>query len=329
MRLFITGAGGFVGRHVAGVASDRGHAVMGLVRSSRSAATLRHAAPGAEPIVGDLRRPEGWCEALRSAEAVIHLAATKAGSVYDQFPGTVIATERLLAEMKAAGVRRLVHVSTFSVYDYEAPASEEVLAEDAPLAPRPLGLSSYTQTKLQQERLVREAAAAGLATTIIRPGAVWGADDLWDAGLGHVLGPLWLAVGDGVTRKFTYVENCAEAIVLAAERDAAIGQTLNIVDDDIPTQREYAQMLKRHGVGVPTGLRVPFRLLRAWVRALDRVNVRAFEGRARLPSMLNPTSLDARFKHLVYPNTRAKAVLDWVPRYGVEEGLKRTMAQRT
>jgi nucleoside-diphosphate-sugar epimerase len=329
VRLFITGAAGFVGSHVTRVASDRGHAVVGLVRSPRSAATLRRAAPGAEPIVGDLRRPEGWRNALKSADAVIHLAATKAGDVYDQFPGTVIATERLLAEMKRASVRRLVHISTFSVYDYAGPASEQVLAEDAPLVQRPLGLTAYTQTKLQQERLVREAAAAGLAATIIRPGAVWGGNELWDAGLGHVLGPLWLAVGDGVTRKFTYVENCAEAIVLAAERDEAIGQTLNIVDDDIPTQREYARMLKQHGIGAPTGLRVPLGFLRALVRALDRVNAKAFAGRARVPDMLNPISLDARFKRLVYPNTRAKAVLDWAPRYGVEEGLKRAIARRT
>lgn len=328
MRLFITGAGGFVGSHVARIASDRGHAVVGLVRSNSSAATLRRAAPDAEPILGDLRRPGGWFEALERTDAVIHLVATKAGNVYDQFPGTVIATERLLAEMKRAGVRRLVHISTFSVYDYEAPVSEQVLAEDAPLAQRPLGLTAYTQTKLQQERLVREAAAAGLAVTIIRPGAVWGGGELWDAGLGHVLGPLWLAVGDGVTRKFTYVENCAEAIVLAAERDEAIGQTLNIVDDDAPTQREYARMLKQHGIGVPTGLRVPFAFLRAWVGVLDRVNAKRFAGRARVPDILNPTSLDARFKRLVYPNTRAKAVLGWNPRYGLEEGLERALAQR-
>jgi 2-alkyl-3-oxoalkanoate reductase len=329
VRLFVTGSGGFVGTHVARVASSRGHTVLGLVRSPRSAAALRHAVPAAEPIVGDLRRAEPWCDALKSADAVIPLAATKAGNVYEQFPGTVIATERLLAEMKRASVRRLVHVSTFSVYDYEAPASEQVLSEDAPLAQRPLALTAYTQTKLQQERLVRDAAAAGLATTIIRPGAIWGGDELWDAGLGLVLGPLGLAVGDGVTRKFTYVENCAEAIVLAAERDEAIGQTLNIVDDEIPTQREYARLLKQYGVGVPTSLRVPFVLLRALVRALDRVNTKAFAGRARVPDMLNPTSLDARFKRLVYPNNRAKAVLDWTPRYGVEDGLKRAIAQRT
>lgn len=329
MRLFITGAGGFVGRHVAHVAFDRGHAVAGLVRSPRSAAALRRAAPGAEPTFGDLRQPEGWREGLGSADVVIHLAATKAGTVYDQFPGTVIATERLLAEMKRAGVRRLVHVSTLSVYDYEASASEQVLAEDAPLAQGPLGLSAYTLTKLQQERLVREAAASGLAATIIRPGAVWGGDELWDGGLGKVLGPLWLAVGDGVTRKFTYVENCAEAIVLAAERDEAIGQTLNIVDDDVPTQREYAQMLKQHGIAVPAGVRVPLGVLRALVRTLDRVNAKAFAGRARVPDMLNPISLDARFKRLIYPNTRAKEVLDWAPRYGLEEGLERAMATRT
>jgi 2-alkyl-3-oxoalkanoate reductase len=324
MRLFITGAAGFVGSHVARIASEREHAVAGLVRSPRSGASLQQAVPDVELVLGDLRRPEEWRVALAAADAVIHLAAAKAGDLYERFPGTVVATERLLAEMERAGVRRLVHVSTFAIYDYERPAAGEVLTEDSPLTQEPLRRDAYAQTKLYQERLVREATSAGLATTVIRPGAVWGGPELWDGGLGQILGPLWLAVGSGVTRKFTYVENCAEAIVLAAERDEAIGETLNIVDDQSPTQRQWVRLLRQHGVAVPAAVPVPFSVLRAVVRALDRVNAIAFEGRARVPDMLNLTSLDARFKPLVYPNARAKTVLGWRPRYGIEDALRRT-----
>jgi nucleoside-diphosphate-sugar epimerase len=276
-------------------------------------------------VRGDLRHPESWRDAILDTDAVIHLAASKAGNIYQQFPGTVVATERLLAEIKRADVRRLVHVSTFSVYDYTGPTGR-ALDENSPLARAPLSRDAYTQTKLQQERLVREAASRGLAVTIIRPGAIWGRGELWDGGLGQVLGPLWLAVGNGVTKKFTYVENCAEAILLAAERDEAIGKALNIVEDKTPTQRQYARTLRSNGVSTPRALPLPFWILREFVRALDRVNAAAFQGRARLPSMLTPASLDARFKPLTYPNDRAKAVLGWEPRYGVEEGLRRALA---
>jgi nucleoside-diphosphate-sugar epimerase len=86
------------------------------------------------------------------------------------------------------------------------------------------------------------------------------------------------------------------------------------------------RMLRQHGVEVPLGVRLPFGVVRTMVGALGRVNARAFDGGARLPSMLNPASLDARFKPLIYPNARAKAVLGWTPRYGVEEAARRAVS---
>ena len=82
---------------------------------------------GVATVVGDLRQDGPWGAALATCDAVIHLAAST-GDFYDQMASTVLGTERLLAAMIDNGVKRLVHISTFSLYDYRAiPAKVSVI----------------------------------------------------------------------------------------------------------------------------------------------------------------------------------------------------------
>jgi nucleoside-diphosphate-sugar epimerase len=326
MRLFVTGANGFLGTAVVDAALARGHEVTALVRSAAAGERLARGRAGVTVACGDLRDPAAWRDALAGVEAVVHLAATKSGDFYQQFQGTVIGTESLLAAVQAAGVDRLVHVSSLAVYDFGARRAGARFDETVPVEPEPLLRDAYTQTKLYQEQLVRAAAASGLRWTIVRPGAVWGAADLWTGALGQVVGPLWVALGDGVTSRFTYVESCAEAIVLAAEREQAVGETLNVIDDDLPTQRAYATALRRHGVDLPGALPVPFAAMRLLARLAQAVNRALFGGQARFPGMLVPRTLDAYFKPFRHDNGRAKAVLGWTPRHGFDAALERALA---
>ena len=182
---------------------------------------------------------------MRGCVAVLHLGATKAGDLYAQFGGTVVATENLLAAMAQADVRHLVAVSSFAVYDYLHRRSWSVLDETSPLDGAMVDRDEYAQTKLIQERLVRETAAKnGWAWTVIRPGMIYGRDNLFNARVGMAGGQTWLRTGAWAPIPLTYVEHCAEAIVLAAETPAADGQILNIVDDHPPTQRRYAKLLQ-------------------------------------------------------------------------------------
>ena len=317
MKLFITGAGGFVGRAVVKEARSRGHEVVAMVRSQKSAERL----DGAMTVVGDLRRPGPWVDALASCDAVIHLAAST-GDFYDQLASTVLGTERLLAAMRDNGVKRLVHISTFSLYDYRAIPVNGRLDETSPLELRPEDRDDYTQTKLLQEQLVREFGASSGEVVIIRPGAIYGPDKLWEAGLAvRLFGQTWAAIAPRGRQKLTYVTNCAQAIVLAAERDEAIGQTLNIVDDDLPTQRQYAAALARHGFEVPRAVPVPYRFVAVGATVIDRMNRRFFAGKARLPGFIVPAKLDARFKPFEYSNERAKRVLGWRPGKTLDEAL--------
>ncbi len=165
--------------------------------------------------------------------------------------------------------------------------------------------------KLVQDRLVR---AFDGDVTIIRPGLVYGPGDFWNAGRAMRLGGrYWLAIGPEATMKLTNVDNCAEAIALAAETPAAIGRTLNIVDDDLPTQREYELLLRRAGLDHDRSIPVPFCVAACAASLLHSINVRFFGGHAKLPGVAVPAKQAARFKPLRYQHDEATRVLGWQP----------------
>src|SRR4051794_2384572 len=180
MKLLITGASGFLGKHVVAEALRRGHAVRAVVRPGTDAAGL---GGDVELARVDLRSRKGLVDAVTGVDAVIHLAAAKSGDVYGQYAGTVIATENLLWAIEQAGTRpQFVHISSFSVYDFEKPIAWTTLDEDSPVERDAMERDGYAHTKLVQERLVRAAAERNKwPLVVIRPGMIYGRDNLWNA----------------------------------------------------------------------------------------------------------------------------------------------------
>ena len=212
MKLLLTGATGFLGLHVAAEASRRGDSVRAVVRPAADPRRLfRHAGAGLELTRVDLRSREGLISAIRGVDVVVHLAADKFGDFYTQFAANVVATENLLEAMAKADVRRLVAVSTGSVYDLLHARARSELDEAALLERNPDRRDAYTHTKLLQEQLVREYADRGrLELTVLRPGVIFGAGNLWNAWLGAQLSPqVWIRMGARALVPMTYVENCA------------------------------------------------------------------------------------------------------------------------
>ncbi|MER3433372.1 MAG: epimerase [Leptolyngbya sp. ERB_1_1] len=327
MKLLVTGASGFLGQYVVAEALRRGHQVRAIVRPMTKVDRISwHDHPNLEFARLDLRRKEGLLEALQGVDAVIHLAAAKSGDFYTQFAGTVLATENLLDVMKAANVLRLIAISTFSVYDFWNLPIGSLLDEDSPIEKKPLERDEYAQTKLIQESLVREFEQENNApVTIIRPGMIYGRDYLWNPCLGAELtDTLWLRIGARAQMPLNYVENCAEAIVLAAEKESAIGQTINLVDDNLPTQREFAKKLFARPNDFPRIVPLNWTFMRALTWVLWFYNQKVLKGQAKFPGIFVPAKLHARFKPLVYQNNRAKQVLQWTPRYSLDEAFDRS-----
>lgn len=327
VRLLVTGAGGFLGRYVVAEALRRGHDVQAMIRPAADASRLPwRDHPQVQLVRADLRARQGLVEAVSGADAVIHLAASVGADVYTQLTGTVVTTENLLNAMREAGANRLIAISSFSVYGYLHKASHSLLDETSPLEECLEERDDYCLAKVLQERLVRKyAEREGWALTVVRPGAIYGKDHVWTACLGAEAGErLWIRIGAWAKVPLTYVENCAEAIVLCAENVAATGETFNVVDNDLPSHRRYIQLLQRRLSPRPKVLPISWTAMRALCRMAWVANSLFFKGEGKLPSILVPARVHARCKPLEYTNAHLRKSLGWTPRYGLAEGLDRS-----
>jgi nucleoside-diphosphate-sugar epimerase len=337
VNLYVTGATGFVGRYLVAAALAAGHHVRAIVRPS-STTSLPNPSDGKagtgtlQTVRADLRSPAGLAESLHGADAVIHLAAAKAGDFHTQFAGTVTATENLVEAMTEAGIRQLVGVSTFSVYDYRAFRSGDLVTESSPIDTDPSRRDEYARTKLLQEELYRRFASAGpTKVVIVRPGMVYGRDNLWHALLGAELGPRFLRIGRKARLPLCYVENCADALVLAAEKlhedpSPVAGETINLIDDDLPTQQRYAEQVAAV-IDTPPTVSLPWPVVRLGAEVLQRGNDLLVDGKAKFPGVAVPDRLYARFKPLRYTNAKAKRLLGWSPRFDAATAITRSAGE--
>lgn len=329
MKLLVTGAGGFLGRYVVASAVQRGHKVRAMVRpASRDIAESWQGHPQVEIVCGDLRSPYGTAELLEGVDGVIHLAASKAGDLYEQFGGTVIATENLLDAMREAGIGRLVVTSSFSVYEYLKRWAWSTLDEASPLAADPFVRDEYCQTKLVQEQIILERAEAhDWRCVVLRPGVIYGRDNLWTARLGiQVNERWWIRTGTFALLPLTYVENCAEATVLAAEYNGPQRKlVLNVVDNETPSQRAYLNELRDRMTPRPRIVPIPWTVMRLLARLAWLINRVCFKGTAKVPGLFVPSRLHARCKPLQYTNKKIVSLLGWKPRYSWQDGIHRSL----
>lgn len=319
MRVFVTGAGGFLGRAVVGAAAAAGHEVLAMVRPASLSRDISLPA-GATAVAGDLRQPGAWTKALAMADAIVHCAAAF-GDLASQLSGTVLATENLL-NAAPESLKRIVHVSTFSVYDFDAPRGLGQLDEDTPLEAAPLRRDSYTQTKLLQERLVRDHAARLRAElVVVRPGAIYGPGKDWDWGRGLRIGPFDAIFAPFSRMRLIHVDNCADAIVAALTAPAHEPLTVNLVDPEQPSHWRFHRLARRNGAKTGLPLPIPYvavLALGAAARLADRL---FFGGRARLPELLDPARQRVRWRPLRYSSARARAMLNWRPRVALGQGI--------
>ena len=119
MKVLVTGANGFLGRHVVDALLARGVEVRAMVRPAARVEQFGWSSK-VEIFRADLRTSRDLKRAFDGVDALIHLAAVVSGGEDAQFAGTVVGTERLLDAMAASACRRIVLCSSFSVYDYSS-----------------------------------------------------------------------------------------------------------------------------------------------------------------------------------------------------------------
>lgn len=247
MRIFVTGASGFIGGAFAGTVRGR-HEVVALSRSVASDAKI--AALGARPVRGALGAV--GAEHLEGCEAVVHCAAfvEQFGPREAFWQANVEGTQQLLDAAKAAGVARFLHVGTESACFHGQDMVD--IDETYPLVTTSPYL--YSETKAEAERRVLRANAPGFVTMSIRPRLVWGPGD-------QTILPImlemvragrfaWMDGGDKRTST-THVANLVHALELGLTRGTG-GQAYFVSDGEETTLRQFlTALLRTQGVAAP------------------------------------------------------------------------------
>jgi UDP-glucose 4-epimerase len=323
VKALVTGAGGFLGRHVVARLIERGHEVRALARRGPAPREWRS---GIDLVEADLRVGD-LAPLFAGVDVVVHLAAAVAGDEDAQFASTVVGTERLLEAMARSTATRLVLVSSLVVYDWSLARGR--MDEATPLASDVYGMGAYDIAKHWQERVAaRMAERHGWRLTVLRPGFIWGRGREVIAGMGRIVGRFHVMIGPATRLPLTYVENCAHCIVTAAESPAAIGHAFNVVDGDEVRVWRYARAHARGSGRGGLPLPVPYVVGLGLARAAAAVSSRLFGPRGRLPSLLTPRRFQAQFKPLRFSNRKLGEVLGWRPPLPFEECLERTYGGR-
>jgi nucleoside-diphosphate-sugar epimerase len=196
------------------------------------------------------------------------------------------------------------------------------LDESCPIEEHPeLRGEAYCFAKVKQEQVVTEYGKNhGIPYVLVRPGSVYGASK------GEITGRVgigtfgsYLHLGGSNTIPFTYVDNCAEAIVLAGLVKGVDGEVFNVVDDDLPSSRQFLRLYKRNA-GHFKSIYVPHVVSYALCYLWEKYS-KWSEG--QLPPIFNRKRWHAEWKRTRYSNEKLKAGLGWKPRVPTPEGLRR------
>ena len=176
MRIFLTGATGFVGHHVARSLADQGAELRLLVRRSSNLQHLE-GIPG-DTVVGDLARPESYAPALQGCDAVVHVAADYRLWIRDpdsMFRVNVDGTRDLLRLAREAHVPRVVYTSSVATMHFRTDGI--IINEDTPVSLADM-VGHYKRSKFLAEQQAIAAAQDGQQVVILNPSTPVGA---WDA----------------------------------------------------------------------------------------------------------------------------------------------------
>jgi NAD dependent epimerase/dehydratase len=306
-KVLVTGAGGFIGSHLAELLAREGAEVRAFVRytSRGDQGWLEHASRDAAEAIevfrGDLANPEAVRSALRGREVVFHLGALIPIPYSYRHPrefvtANVEGTLNVLEAAREEEPRRIVHTSTSEVY---GTAQHIPIDEEHPLHPQ----SPYAATKVGADQVALSYQRSfGTPVVVARPFNTYGPRQSARAVIPTIVSQALsrdvVELGaTSPTRDFLYVEDTAAGIAACADAGGVEGEVINL----------------------GTGAEIPIRELAERIIELvgREVTLELDEDRLRPP--------ESEVERLVADNAKARRLLGWEPAVNLDEGLQRTI----
>jgi len=327
-RILVTGANGFIGARVVEELLASGFMkVRCFVRPSSNLDFInkiisRHASPAVEIFQGNLLSRDDCRTATNGIAVVLNLATGNENSFAGCFMNSVLTLRNLLAATIEHNVlRRFLHVSSFAVYSNVNLRRDALLDETCPLEDKFMERAeAYSYGKAKQEELLKEYAAKyGIRYVIVRPGSVFGpGKSQLTSRVGIDTFGVFLHLGGRNQIPFTYVDNCAKAIVLAGLKEGVDGEVFNIVDDDLPKSHIFLREYKSR-VGPMRSVSIPYWLFYFLCYLWESY---AEWSHGQLPSVFNRRKCAAYWKGNRYSNDKLKSRLGWEPSVPFEEAMR-------
>lgn len=297
MKVFVTGATGFVGQAVIKALHERDHEVVGLVRDANKGRALEQS--GVTLVVGDMLKPASYEGVVPTVDAVIHTAqygiqGRFTRKKFEQIEQADVLMTRTLARACLAHDKKLLYTS--GVFNY-GDHGDEWITEQTPLRPSPLG-EAHTKVVEELLSLYREQR---LRVIILSPGFVYGPGGLFKQSFYDTLQKGQLRIfGKGQNYwSVIHVDDLAAAYALAVESEA-YGETYNIVDDQPLRLCDFVNIFTDAMSHKRVGSMAP------WLLKL----------------IIGGPLVDSLVTSFRISNEKAKRELDWQPRYSAfDEGV--------
>lgn len=303
MKVFVTGATGFIGGNLIKEAINRSWEVTVLIRKTGQSSIFK--GKNIKFVLGSVENPDCFKDKLNGIDLVINCAGAlpyRKLSDREYFLTNVLGVENLLSICKKSGVKKVIHLSTTGVYTDRK--------------------DIYSKTKLEGEKIVKKYISAGLKTIIIRPTIGYGPGDTRPGFLDLfrlVSKGIFIPIGKGDNYFHTiYVGNLVEAILLAAKNSAADGQDFIIGDDPCPKMNDILGAIYRLFGKKKPRVYLPKSVALAAAVFFD------LAARWGLPVPLNTKRVKFVTEETRFNIDKAKNLLGYSPKVSLDKGMKET-----
>jgi nucleoside-diphosphate-sugar epimerase len=333
-RILVTGSNGFIGSKVVEKLLEYGFANLRcFVRPSsrldrlEKALSRFDAGRNVELVTGDLLSRDDCRKAAEGVSIIYHLAAGVERSFAGAFMNSALTSRNLIdAFLRYGQPKRFVNVSSFAVYSTLSLKRGDLLDENCPLEDAPQErFDAYGFGKLKQEELVKEYGRKyKLPYVIVRPGYVFGPGKQELSGrVGIGTFGFFIQVNGSNCLPLTFVDNCAEAIVVAGLKANVDGEIFNVVDDELLTGRQFLRAYKKR-VRSFRSIRIPYFAGYVLCSLWEKYSKWS---KNQLPPAFNRRRCAAEWKGNRYSNRKLREQLGWKPRVNMGEAMAAFLAQ--
>jgi nucleoside-diphosphate-sugar epimerase len=316
LETLITGGTGLVGHHLVTALQQRGDTIRALVLPNEDVSWLEER--GVVVYRGDVRDPDSLVAPTQGVDTVFHMAAMQGVwlPIKEYYAVNVTGTENICRACLKAGVRKVVHVSSWTIYGM---SRGRTLTEQDPPAP---WNDPYWITKAQGDQLVQRMVTEDhLPAAIIRPGTIFGVGDRLN--FGRIADKLQkekgLLIGSGGNAlPLVYVTDVVQGLLLCADLPQAQGEAYNITNDQQLTQGEFLHAIAQE-IGAPSPrLHIPYAAAYSLAFIAERMT-----GLMRLKHPVvtrhGVTLFGTDNRHSI---EKAHTELGFVPQVGIREGVR-------